>query len=383
MSEKLFETNLVRKCFKGNVAIQSSNVGSSYGATEKATIRKSALQTRVKNVLRDWRLSLILVIAVPILLIGLWLDFDVTVGIALLILGVALLAFSAEKAVEHSVSIASALGMSPLMIGLIIVSLGTDMPEIVTSIFSSVLGHGDIVVGDAFGSVLAQMTLILGLLPFIGGAFRVKRDEMTVMGACEALALIAAVSMVEKGYISWMNAVFLVVSWPLLMLITRNVIKKPTAMPHTGQRLSYHLGVAILGFIGVAVGSYIVIESVITMSAVLHVPEYFISFFVVAIGTSLPEFVVDLTAVRKKQYEIAIGDAIGSCLVDAGFSIGIGPLFFAPITVSGRLAETTGLYALLGSIVVISTLAFREKLDKKAGVLFILLYLLSYAVLFA
>jgi len=358
-------------------------VGSSYGATEKETIRKLVLQTRVKNVLRDWRLPLILVVAAPILLIGLWLAFDVTVGIALLILGIALLAFSAEKAVEHSVSIASALGMSPLMIGLIIVSLGTDFPEITNSIVSSALGHGDINVGDSFGSVLAQMTLILGLLPFFGGAFSVRRDEITVMGACEALALIATVSMVEKGYISWMNAIFLVASWPLLMLITRNVIKKPAMASHTSQRLSYHLGVAILGFIGVAVGSYIVIESVITMSAVLVVPEYFISFFVVAVGTSLPEFIVDLTAVRKKQYEIAIGDAIGSCLVDAGFSIGIGPLFFAPIKVSGRLAETTGLYALFGSIVVISALALREKLDKKAGVLFIVLYFLSYAMLYA
>jgi cation:H+ antiporter len=334
-------------------------------------------------VLRDWRLFFILAVVLPVLLIGLWLAFDVTLGIALLILGIALLAFSAEKAVEHSVSIASALGMSPLMIGLLIVSLGTDFPEITNSIVSSALGHGDINVGDSFGSVLAQMTLILGLLPFFGGTFRVKRDEIMVMGAGEALALIAAVSMVEKGYISRMNAVFLVASWPILMLITKSVIKKSEVAPHTGQRLSYHLLVAILGFIGVAVGSYIVIESVITMSAVLRVPEYFISFFIVAIGTSLPEFVVDLTAVRKKQYEIAIGDAVGSCLVDAGFSIGIGPLFFAPIKVSGRLAETTGLYALLGSIVVISTLAFREKQDKKAGVFFIVFYLLSYAMLFA
>lgn len=167
------------------------------------------------------------------------------------------------------------------------------------------------------------------------------------------------------------------------MLITKNVMKKPAVTPYTGQRISYHLVVAILGFIGVAVGSFIVIESVITMSAVLGVPEYFISFFVVAIGTSLPELVVDLTAVRRKQYEIAIGDAVGSCLVDAGFSIGIGPLFFGKIIVSGRLAETTGLYALLGSIIVISTLALRERLDKKAGVFFIVLYLFSYATLFA
>jgi len=329
--------------------------------------------------LRDRRLIFILAGVASVLLIGLWLNFDSTIGIALLILGITLLAFSAEKAVGHSISIASALGVSPLMIGLIIVSLGTDFPEITNSIISSAFGHGDINVGDSFGSVLVQMTLILGLLALVGGTFKVRREEITVMGACEILALIAAVSMVEKGYISWINAVFLVASWPLLMLITKNIMKKPAVTPHTGQRPSFHLMLAILGFIGVAIGSYIVISSVIALSAVLHVPEYLISFFVVAIGTSLPELVVDLTAIRKKQYEIAIGDAIGSSIIDAGFSIGIGPLIFGKITVSGRLAETTGLYALLCSIVVISILALRQKLDAKAGVLFIVLYFLAYA----
>jgi Ca2+/Na+ antiporter len=88
-----------------------------------------------------------------------------------------------------------------------------------------------------------------------------------------------------------------------------------------------------------------------------------------------------LTAVRRKQYEIAIGDAIGSCIVDAGLSIGIGPLIF-PTTVSARLAETTGLYALFASIAVLLVLAVRQKLDRKAGVFFIILYGLSYSILF-
>jgi cation:H+ antiporter len=336
----------------------------------------------VKIMLRDQRLLFILVvIATLVFSIGLLSVFDLTIGIALLILGIVLLAFSAEKAVEHSVNIASALGISPLMIGLIIVSLGTDFPEITNSIMSSALGHGNINVGDSFGSVLAQMTLILGLIALIGGTFRVNKEEITVIGACEVLALIAAVSMVEKGYISRMNAFFLVASWPILLLIVRNVMKKPTVVQHTGQGFSCHLVLAVLGFAGVAVGSFIVIESVISLSTVLHIPEYFISFFIVAIGTSLPELVVDLTAVRKRQYEIAIGDVIGSSIVDAGFSVGIGPLFF-PTTVSGRIAETTGLYALFCSIIVLLLLALRQKLDNKAGIVFIALYFVAYATMF-
>jgi len=295
------------------------------------------------------------------------------------LVGMAILAYSSKKAVEHTVSIASNLNISPLLIGLVVVSVGTDIPEIFNSIMSSSIGHGDINVGDSFGSILVQITLVIGLTVIIGGTFKVRREEIVVIGACELLALIAAISMVEDGYISRMNAVFLVASWPLLMIIIRNVLKKDYAVQPSDKKLRRHIIVAVAGYGGVMLGAYIVINAVITMANLLSVPEYFISFFAVAIGTSLPELAVDLTAVFKKQYEIAIGDAIGSCIVDAGLSIGIGPLIF-PVAVSGRLAETTGLYALLVSAVVILTLAVRRKVDRKAGIFFIVLYGLSYGI---
>ncbi|MDH5689869.1 MAG: sodium:calcium antiporter [Candidatus Bathyarchaeota archaeon] len=307
----------------------------------------------------------------------------ILVPILVLIVGLALLVFSSDTAVEHSVSIASALGASPLIIGVILVSLGTDLPEIANSVIASKAGHGDINVGDSLGSILAQITLVLGLLPFLVGTFKVKRKEVLIIGACEVLALIIAVSMAEKGYITRMNALLLVASWGIFMLIVRNVTKKKATekehiAPHRGY--FYHFRQAVLGFMGVAIGAYVVIQSVIALSAVFHISEYLISFFVVAIGTSLPELVVDLTAIRKSQHKLAIGNTIGSCIFDACFSIGIGPLIF-PIVVSGRLATITGSYTMLVSIVVISTLALREKVDRISGALFIFLYSLSYLTL--
>ena len=312
-----------------------------------------------------------------------------------LIIGLALLAYSGNKAVEHSVRIALEWKLSPLIIGLILVSLGTDLPEIVNSIMSSSLGHGDINVGDSLGSVLTQMTLVLGLIPFLGGKFKVKRKEVAVIGACEVLALMLAVSIAEKGSISNINGLFLVASWPIFMLLTRSATAKATAKnpvkkekliaAPTDEKHLHHFWMACLGFVGVAIGAFIMIESVITLSAFFQVSEYLISFFVVAIGTSLPELVVELAAIRKKQYELAIGDAVGSCVVDASFSIGIGPLIFGnpPLAVSGGLIMTTGLYAIFGSIVVILTLAIGERVNKMVGGFFIFLYLLSYATLYA
>ncbi|GAH22388.1 unnamed protein product [marine sediment metagenome] len=95
-------------------------------------------------------------------------------GILVLITGILLMVLFSSKAVEHSAILASALGISPLMIGLVLVSLGTDLPEIVNSIVSSSLGHADIDIGDSMGSVLTQLTLVFGLLPFLGRSFRVN-----------------------------------------------------------------------------------------------------------------------------------------------------------------------------------------------------------------
>lgn len=314
------------------------------------------------------------------------LVLELILGLVGLIAGLALLAYCGDKAVENSAIIALQLGIPPLMIGLLLVSLGTDLPEIINSIVASALNHGDINIGDSLGSVLAQITLVLGLLPLLAGTFKVKRNEVVIMGVCEVLALMLAVSIAEKGTISQINGLFLVVSWPIFMLLIRNSTtkkankKEEQAPPPANKSRFHHFGIAVLGFTGVAIGSFIVIESVIMLSSVFHISEYIISFFVVAIGTSLPELVVDLTALRRKQYELAIGDIMGSCIVDACFSIGIGPLIF-PVEVTGNLVMVTGLYAIFVSAAVIMTLTLREKVDRKTGVFFIFLYLLSYSTL--
>ena len=294
--------------------------------------------------------------------------------------GIFVLIYSSDKAVEHSINIALARGISPFMIGLLLVSIGTDLPEIANSITSCALGHGDINVGDSLGSAMTQITLVLGLLPLIGRTFKVKRKEIIVVGACQILAFMLAISIAGQGKFTRITALFLVTSWIIFMLLTYSITQKEYVTPKSDLNTLHHASIAVLGFIGVAVGAYVLIQSIIVLSRLFKISEYFLSFFIVAIGTSIPEFVVDLTAIRRKQYQLAIGDIIGSSIVDASVSIGIGQLLF-PTNVSGELAQITGLYALFASIIVLFTLALREKVDKKAGILFIALYMFSYGIL--
>lgn len=303
-----------------------------------------------------------------------------------LVVGIALMTISSDKAVEHSIVVAYSLGMSPLLVGLILVSFGTDLPEIVNSIIASSLGHGNINVGDSIGSVLTQLTLVLGLLPFLGKTFKVKKSEIAVLGACEVLSLLLAVSILEKGFVSRIDALLLVSSWFVYMIISRFIVKRSRKRGHKREapkgNTFRHLFFAMLGFIGVTIGAYIVVESVLSISRIFKISEYIVSFFLVAIGTSLPELAVDLTAIRKKEYELAIGDAIGSCIMDASFSIGIGLLLF-PQSISGELATITTIYTILASVIVVLTLTLRGKLDKKSGALFLVIYALSYLLILA
>jgi cation:H+ antiporter len=304
---------------------------------------------------------------------------------AVLLLGLAALVLCSNAAVEWSIRIARRLGVSPIVTGLVLVSLGTDFPEIVNSVVSGAAGHANIGLGDALGSYLAQFTLVLGLLPIFARPFRVRRKEILVIGICALLGLGFAVSMAEKGYFTRINAITLVASWPCFMVLARSALMddlpgEPHAQDHAAGHLAVQLGVVVVSFAGVAIGSYAVVQSVLRLASVFSLSEYLVSFFVVAIGTSLPEFVVDLAAVRRGHVELALGDIVGSCLVDATVSVGMGHIVF-PQAVSGRLALATGSYAAVASIAVVTLLGVRQKLDRKAGLVLILIYLASYLLL--
>ncbi len=314
--------------------------------------------------------------------------FDIGLAILMLIGGILLIAYTSSVAVKHTAILASGLGISPLIIGITFVSIGTDIPEIFNSIIACSMGHGDINVGDSVGSDLTQLTLVFGLLPIICGTFKVDKKEFIIIGACLIVSLFMIFLVVEKGYFTRLDAIFLMASYGLFATLIYFVTKDKVAERVNTMNLTenfkskkYHATIAIFAFIGVAISSYIIIQSILILSTALNIHEYIISFFILSIGTSLPELAVDINALKKKQREIAIGDIIGSCLVDTTISIAIGSLIF-PQAVSAELAIPTILYVICASIVVIMVVSLRGKMDKKAGVLFISIYFGSYLLLF-
>ncbi|MFX1397661.1 MAG: sodium:calcium antiporter [Promethearchaeota archaeon] len=309
-------------------------------------------------------------------------------AVLLLIGGIFLITFSSGLAVKHSSYLAKALGISPLIIGLTLVSIGTDLSEIFNSIISSSMGHADIDIGDSIGSCLVQLTLVFGLLPILCGGFDVKRREVVIMGICQILALIVVYSIIEKGHVTTINALFMVGSLALYFLITYTYTKETVQekaavieIIEIQRSKSYHATIAFVAFGSVAVSAYIIVQSVIYISNLLSIDEFIISFFMLSIGTSLPELAVDVNALRRKESKLALGDIIGSCIVDSTLSIGIGQLFF-PQDVTASLATPTILYTIFASLIAFVFIAFRQKIDRKAGILLISLYFMSFSLFF-
>ena len=306
-----------------------------------------------------------------------------------LITGISLIIYASIKAVKHSAILAAALGVSPLIIGVSLVSIGTDISEIFNSIVSCALGHGDIDVGDSVGSDLTQLTLIFGILPLVSGIFYVHRKDIIILGACEILSLVLIYTVVEKGYFTRLNAIIMVGCLGIYIWLIYNANKESILQRvemiekiETPKSKISHLLIAAIAFGGVTLASFMIVESVITISRILNVHEYIISFFIVAVGTSLPELAVDINALRLGHHQIAIGDIVGSCIVDSTLSIGIGQVLF-PQTVTAALAVPTVLYTLLSSFIVFTLIAARRKVDRRAGIVFISLYFLSYFFLFS
>ena len=226
-------------------------------------------------------------------------------AILVLIFGALILIVSSDKAVDQLIKLAKLIGLSTFTIGFFIASLGSDLPEIVNSVISSYLGHGDISIGDSMGSVLTQISLILGLIPFFCTFCRLIPSTFKYVGAIEVGALLFSILLAMDGRVSGIDGLLLIIVWAVSMLFLRKFAEQPIVLDESieikepEENLPKIISWLIIGFLGITIGSYAVIESGIEISRSLGISEYLISFFLLSLGTSLPELVVNVAAIEK------------------------------------------------------------------------------------
>jgi cation:H+ antiporter len=293
----------------------------------------------------------------------------------ILVVSLLVLIYASGKAIDHAEALVFGTRIPPFFVGMTLVAVGTDLPEIANSIVASVADHGDINVGDSIGSAVTQATLILGLLPWFAGAFEVSRRRVIlVVGACLA-ALALGAYLVADDYLARADALVLVLAWvagSFLIWLGSPPASEPALRiapnNHFKHALSLLLTLAVVGL-----GAAGAVAAFVELSSLLGLPEYILSFFLASIGTSMPELFVDVAALRRGLRDLAVGDIFGSSFVDATLSIGIGPLL-APTMLDGTLAVRGAFVALAAILLATLLIVVPGKHGRVTGVALMLIY---------
>jgi len=296
----------------------------------------------------------------------------------------AVMMVASRYSLRHAIGLSAVLKVPPFVIGFTLLAVGTDIPEIVSCLVAASMGQGDFVVGDAIGSVFTQGTFVLGLFPLIAAsALPVTRRDALLLPGLTVAALLLGLWIVGDSSISRPDAMLLLAVWAAGSALVWNFGKAvvgPRATVDERRAAAVHALFALLGLAIVGGAAMFFVKAVTAISDHLGVPAYLVSFFGASVGTSLPELVVELTALRRKQNAMALGDVLGSCFVDASLSMGVGPLFF-PVVVSGGYAVRGGLLAAGAMVLIALLVGLRRRHDLASGAALIAAYLLAYLAL--
>jgi len=247
--------------------------------------------------------------------------------IAALACGLVVAAAASRRAVIHAIRASETAGVSAGLVGVTVVAIGTDLPEIANSIVSALSGNGDVAVGDSAGSAFTQVTLVLGIL-CVASVVTADRPSLATLGLLTVGALMIVAVMVQDGVFSRTEGLLLIAAWVGSLVVTFLVAPPGDGdgSENQGARRAAPHAFRSLGWLAVvAVASTVVVESFVRITDDIGVPQLVASAVILSLGTSLPELVVDLTALRRGAAALALGDLFGSSLLDSTLAIGSGP----------------------------------------------------------
>lgn len=253
--------------------------------------------------------------------------------IALLLGGLGLALYASTKAVANARVLIEGTRIPPFLVGVTLMSIGTDLPEMANSLVACATGHGDLNAGDSVGSAVTQATLVLGLLPLIAGRIEFQLTRVAaVMVAC-IVALILGAALMVDGVLSRADGAVLLVGWLAGSALLWKQLSPASEPVHAFEPrgTARTVGRLLLALAAVGVGATAAVSAFTALSTLLGVPEYILGFFALSLGTSLPELIVDVSAIRSGLRDMALGDVLGSSFVDTTLSLGIGPLVFSSV----------------------------------------------------
>ena len=301
----------------------------------------------------------------------------------LLILGLGGLWLGAELIVRGSQNIARFFKISELFIGLTIVSIGTSLPEIAVSIaggFQRLTGveTSGIVVGNAVGSCLNQISIILGIVGLVGGILLItkrelRREGLMLLGSIAIFFVFSFDGVLTKFEGAVMIIIYIIY---FISLFREEKIYEKIKRPQID--LLWDIVSIVAGLLLIIYASKVVVGNGVSLAHMWGVKESLIGILLVGLGTGLPELAVSLTAIARKSTAIAVGNIIGSNICDLLFSLGLGTM------ISGFIVNHNLIWfdiPIMFGIALIVLLLFNrsKRLKRKEAIILIALYIIYLA----
>ena len=260
--------------------------------------------------------------------------------ISALVAGILILIVSADKFVEGAAATARRFGMAPLLIGIVIIGFGSSAPEMVISALSALNGNPGIAVGNALGSNIANIALILGVTALLSPIAVKSSIVVTELPALALLTAAAGVLLLTDGNLSRFDGIVLIVSFLIIMgWLVYNALQSSddeiatileTELTET-MSLPKAVTMLVLGLVFLVISSRMMVWGGVEVAEALGISDLIIGLTIVAVGTSLPELASSIAAVRKNEHELALGNVIGSNMFNISIVLGI----------AGTIAPTT------------------------------------------
>ena len=254
---------------------------------------------------------------------------ELLLQVFLLILGFSMLVKGADWFVDGSAGMAVKFGIPQLVVGLTIVAMGTSAPEAAVSITGAMNGAADIAVGNILGSNILNILIILGLTGFITNVAIQKSTLMLEMPFMMVITVVFAVLGLNDGTVGFVEGIILWVLFLIYLGYLFVLAKKGNQDEEEKQEERPIWKLILLGVIGGAIvvwGADITVDAAIKIAQAVGLSERFIGLTIVALGTSLPELVTSVTAAKKGNSDIAIGNIVGSNIFNILFVIGTSAL---------------------------------------------------------
>lgn len=306
----------------------------------------------------------------------------------LLIIALVAMVLGAELLVKGASRLAAMVGISELVIGLSIVSFGTSAPEFVVSIKGALTNHSDLVVGNCIGSNIFNVLFIIGACAVVAPLIVTKqliRLDVPIMIASNLFFLWLSID----GIINRSDALLLLTSFALYYgFVIRKSLQENSSSADNNQNTSCNvkssctlpsiikqIGLITIGLILCISGAELMVDNAVTLARILGVSELVIGLTIVSIGTSLPEVATSIVATIRGQRDIAIGNAVGSCIFNILGVIGVAGLI-APegITVSPSVLRFDLPIAIVTSLACLPIFFTDYRISRWEGFLFLFYY---------